>query len=329
MPPTKATGWDAVGNPIPGDVASCLVELGIDFKVNGDEAVGKCPMHYERTGKEDAHPSWSVRLEDSADDIPAGTFNCFACGYRGGFVQLVADVTKWDWFEAVAWVRARGGIERARMVLERHKQRDNKVDTTQWLNEASLALFVDPPQKALDKRNLDPFPVSELGIRWDTDKDAWILPIRDPNTHELWGWQEKNDRYFRNRPTDVKKSHTLFGLDAYEGEVAVILESPLDVARLYTAGIPGGLSSFGAAISDKQMALIIAHADKVIMALDNDRDGMKYSEMMRTLHARRINMSFLNYDGIDAKDVGEMTDEQIFQAYSTATSSTVTRFKVK
>jgi hypothetical protein len=77
------------------------------------------------------------------------------------------------------------------------------------------------------------------------------------------------------------------------------------------------------------MTLVIAHADKVILALDNDRDGMKYSEMMRKLHARRINMSFLNYDGIDAKDVGEMTDEQIFQAYSTATSSTVTRFKVK
>jgi DNA primase len=316
---------------VPGDVLACLEELGIEFRVNDDEALGRCPMHLERTGVEDRHPSWSVRIEDrfldSGEVVPAGTHNCFSCGYRGSFTALVCDVLKVDWVTAVQWVRQRGGIERARMLLARKREpRRDEIDTTKQINEASLALFVDPPKHARNKRGISLDACHALDIRWDDSRDLWICPIRDPDTGKLWGWQEKNERYFRNRPASVPKSKTLFGIRTFTEGRAIVVESPLDTARILTAGITGALSTFGAAVSNNQMDLLVDIADEVIWALDNDKDGRKYSKQIKELWGHRMPMRFLNYDSIDKKDPGEMEDQEIRQAVYTAKSVILARF---
>jgi hypothetical protein len=330
-PRSRGRGWDAIGKPVPGDVISCLEELGIDFKITLDEAIALCPMHLKRTGKKDNHPSWSVRIEDSDRGIPAGTHNCLSCGYSGNFVQLVADVLDVDWSEAVRWVRARGGIDRARMLLAKDRHHDPAMpDTTKQINEASLALYVPPPPEALASRQLTARACEELGILWDAEKSLWILPIRDPDTYKLIGWQEKGGGWVRNRPVNVRKSSTLFGIDAFDvrwRDLAILVESPLDVARLRSMEIDEGLSSFGAAVSDAQMRLILDRTDRLMLGLDNDRDGMKYSEIMRKMYAPRIQMDFLNYEHTTAKDIGEMSDSGINKSIRTATSSIITRFK--
>jgi DNA primase len=81
--------------------------------------------------------------------------------------------------------------------------------------------------------------------------DHFILPVRDPDNGKLWGWQEKGKRYFRNVPEGVRKGHTLFGIREFPADSpAVLVESPLDVARLYTVGYRNAVSSFGAGVTD-------------------------------------------------------------------------------
>lgn len=322
---SRGAGWDAIAAPVPGDVLSCLQELGVEIiGRSGDEIGGRCPMHYKRLGKEDRHSSWSVNAE-------SGVHNCFSCGYKGVFVQLVVDLLEVDWSTAAQWVRARGGIERARRVLNKAKGgAESAADTTKQINEASLALFIDPPAQARSARNLLLESCQFYGVLWDHEKEMWIIPIREPDSDRLIGWQEKTARHFRNRPYTMKKSGTLFGVNQFEDGEAILVESPLDVVRLDSAGITGGLACFGSAPSEVQMKLIQERTDTLIVAMDNpdlDRAGCAAAEQIQKNWPKRgMAVKFFDYSHTSAKDIGAMTNDEIDRGLANAYSSTVARF---
>ena len=60
-------------------------------------------------------------------------------------------------------------------------------------------------------------------------------------------------------------------------------------------------------------------AEKVIAAFDKDEAGRKACESMRPF-ARKygLDLSFFNYQGLDAKDPGDMTINQIYQGIENA-----------
>lgn len=323
----RTGGFAAMSTPVPGNVFACMEELGVEnLRQNDDEISGKCPMHVARVGKEDRHPSWSVQAED-------GYFNCFSCGYKGPFVLLVKDMLGITQAEAAAWIRARGSIERVKRKLGYGETVEalstGPVDTSQQYNEASLALFTDPPAWAREKRALSLEACQYYGVLWNPLKDSWITPIRDEEGRML-GWQEKNERLVLNRPKHVQKSETLFGLSAFDGGIARVVESPLDVPRIFTAGLLGGLSTWGAAVSQKQIDLIIERADAVIFALDADSAGDKQSEYLRMYFNRRgFPCKFMDYSHVsaDVSDPGEMTDEEILYGFENAYSGVLARFR--
>jgi DNA primase len=309
MAKARVSNWDHFGTPVPGDVYRCLEEMGVEIirEVQG-EVLGRCPMHFARTGKEDAHPSWSVNVD-------SGVFNCFSCGYKGPFVLLVQDVLDVDRAEAVAWVRERGGIERVRKMFREDKGL-KVIDTTEQINEASLALFIDPPQWALDDRDLLLESVHLYGVSWDDRNERWILPIRDPDTDVLMGWQEKGKDWFKNFPYGVPKSNTLFGSRAFgDADFAIVVESPLDALRIHTAGFDGAVSTYGAAVSHKQIQILKGLTDEIVFALDNpwiDKAGKKSMESLaQSLRGSGLRVRFFDYAGSDAKDPGEMEDDEI------------------
>lgn len=320
----KIVDWsDVAANPVPGDVLSCLEEIGLEvIRIKGEEAEAKCPAHLKRTGKEDRHPSFSVNLDE-------GVFGCFSCGFKGRFVHLVEEMLEIPEDAAVAWVRERGGIERVRRVLERHESGlliDDK-DTTNNINEASLVLYTDVPEEEAASRGLTVQACNDLGIRWDDEKDRWITPVREPYTNRLMGWQEKSKRVFLNQPKDLAKGLTLFGFnECVEEPVKVLVESPLDVARARGAGYENFVSSYGAMVTNEQMELLVETSEVVIIGLDNDREGRIQARNLKTLYSKRVIMRFLNYSETDAKDPGDMTDAEIHFAVGNAISSTLVKF---
>ena len=52
--------------------------------------------------------------------------------------------------------------------------------------------------------------------------------------------------------------------------------------------------------------------------MDNDRAGWVSVDNIWNGYKRRLKLRFANYSGIDAKDVGDMTDGEIRQAVETA-----------
>lgn len=308
-----SSGWKSQGTPTPGDVLACLEELGIDVvRIIHEEAWALCPGHFDRVSKHNTRPNkWSVNIE-------TGQHSCFACGFSGSFVYLVQEVKGYDRHDAEQWVRHRGGVQRLRRILADSQggsadlERDAGVPA--W-NEARLALFDAPPYSALDGRRVSSGAVSHYGVLWDAKKENWILPIRDPDTGALWGYQEKGSGWFCNKPARVPKGDTLFGIEALSVSTAVLLESPLDCLRLHTAGISGGVSSFGVGVTERQLDLLFDRAEIVIFALDNDEVGLaKMWELRQRYLKSGKRIKFADYSHIPwAKDLGTegVTDKDI------------------
>ena len=299
-----------------GSVEGVLLTLGIETSQRGDELLGLCPMHLERTGREDSNPSWSMNAE-------TGVHHCFSCGYKGTLLTLVGEIkeftTQWgrvDFEAAKDWLRNNIEVNFEYLARQLEEARNSYVmfSPPVTMSEARLAVFDSvAPDWALEARGLTEAASALYGVRWKKDNNAWITPIRRPSNGDLMGWQEKSqtERFFRNRPTGVAKSKTVFGLDVYKGGTMIVVESPLDAVKLQSLGIPGGVSTFGASVSDDQIALM-KRADKLIIAMDNDAAGKKASaDIFKRIRKEGMECWFLNYTDVEFKDVGDMPEDLV------------------
>jgi hypothetical protein len=313
------------------DVEAVLIELEIDFEEKGHEALGLCPMHKERTGKFDHSPSWWINLE-------TGQHICFSCQYKGSLLQLVVDVKgfktdTWgveesDFAAAKAWLATVADISPDRLAdaLQKLPTRIHQLPKPVEMSEARLAPFDTPPEDQLTSRNVSIEAAEAYQILWDKTKSAWVLPLRNPEDMALMGYQEKGtiDRTFMNRPPGMPRSKTLFGLPQRREDVVYLVESPLDCARLYTAGFPGALAICGSQVNEDHVKLVRG-ADTIISAFDNpkvDAAGKKASADLAKLAVKYgLNVLFFNYGDTGKKDPGDLTDEEIAWGIENAKSS--------
>lgn len=308
-----------------GDIEQVLLRLGISADRRNNELSSYCPMHFERVGREDSNPSWSINAE-------SGAHHCFSCGYKGSLLTLVCDlqefVTEWghyDYEAAKAWLRQNIQIDFEALSKHLEELRNAYVSLPKpiEMSEARLAVFTDPPQWALEARNLSEEACWAYSIKWNEREDSWVAPIRNAQTNALMGWQEKGQRtrLFRNRPAGVQKSMTLFGYNVFPKTTMIVVESPLDAARLASIGIHGGVSTFGASVSDAQLDLMRV-AGKLIIAMDNpklDESGEKSAkDIFHRSRALGIECWFFSYGDSKAKDIGDMTEPEIRSGVSNA-----------
>lgn len=311
-------------SPVPRDVAAALDTLGIDYVIAGDEAKALCPAH------EDHSPSWSVNLT-------TGKHNCFSCGFGGSFQLLVSVVQDASYSAAGTWIRERKvrdaavGVEVGPAPAKRRRV----------VTEADMYRFDYPPEWACEARGFSHGTARRCDVLWDHDNAYWITPIRDPYSCALWGWQEKAEdgRHFKNVPRDVEKSRALFGFQSLApGGTAVLVESPLDVARLRFAGIMGAVSSYGVHVSDEQISLLVDRCSEVVLALDNDDAGRRESERLTAELPGRITVRVFNYGNVvtrravdihgelDGRDPGDLGRADLLWGNENATPAWRTRF---
>ena len=294
-------------NPLPSDIALTLPELGIDVdKVIRGEAWALCPnpKHF------DHEASWSINID-------TGQHYCFSCGWGGNFLILVKATKSYrDDEEAEDWVRSHGGIDVA--IKKLRGERAYEKQQAEEVGEADLSLYEEPPRWALKERDIDRVSAKAYGILWEPTKEQWILPVREPATGRLKGWQVKgtgrNSRTMINHPEHLEKANTLFGYHLL-GDTAYLEESPLDCGRLHTWSIDGAVSGYGVHISDEQMDLIVDRCKALYVCLDNDAAGRRKEKDLWERYRSQIRMFFANYEHVQGddyvKDHGDMTPEQI------------------
>jgi len=300
------------------EVQVVLFKLDVDIaQVRGDEVLGICPGHELRTGTKDNNPSWSINIE-------TGVHHCFSCGYKGNLITLVAEQldfkTEWgrlDLDAAKSWLHANTAIDLDLIAkqMEDIKSSYIAIPKPVEMSEARLAVYTQVPAWALNARGVTDESCKMYTVRWDAENDAWILPIRDCETGKLIGWQEKGQvmRHFKNRPTGVLKSSTVFhDYNFSDNNQVIVVESPLDAVRLHSLGIGGAIATFGASVSPAQVNIIRANAENIIFAFDNDQAGQTASLRMLDLSRKTgFECKFFNYGNSEAKDVGDMSEEAI------------------
>ena len=298
-----------------------LDRLGIEIcGVNGYEIQAKCPAHVERTGHEDHNPSWWFNSD-------TGAHICFSCQFKGNEITLISYMQGITYEEAIEWSATGERSLEDRLAKALQKKEPVFKEVTE-LTEANLAAFSAPPESVLKGRGISQEAAARHGILFDGLAQCWILPIRDPISGTLWGWQEKglSGRYFKNYPAGVQKSASLFGYEAYTGGDMVVVESPLDVARMASVGVLGGVSTYGSMVSHAQVNLIRG-ADRVIFAMDNDDAGRKSAlALLDASASMRFECWFFDYSAIDnghgeCKDVGGMSKAEILDGLTNAKHS--------
>lgn len=295
----------------PEDMEDTLNRLGIEpIGFNGVEIQAHCPAHLQRTGKEDRNPSWWINSD-------TGAHLCFSCGFKGGLQSLVSYVRGIDYEDVSSWL---GSTDRnLSAALEKATKPKQVIQEVTHITESMLSAFTTPPSEALLSRGLSASAADYFEVLWDARNSNWITVIRDPH-NKLMGWQEKgySSRYFRNYPSGVQKSLSLFGYNQFSGGDMVVVESPLDVVRLATVGVLGGVSTFGSVVSDAQFKLIRS-ANKVVFAMDNDDAGRTSSaKILETCQEYGVEAYFFNYSHTDMKDVGAMSREEIYKGIDSA-----------
>lgn len=301
------------------DVEKALPLLGVEpVRVTDTEIVALCPMHEERTGRPDHHPAWQINVE-------TGKHHCFSCGYRGNLQTLVSDLEQVPRPDARRWLQHNGLVSLEVGTYEEAQVRKRRIKApvdTRVITEAHLRMHQDPPPpEQLERRRITVEGCEHFGVRWDQANRAWVLPVR--SDAGLLGYQRKPlQGHPVNVPTGLTKSGTLFGACEFSGDTAVLLESPLDVVRLWCAGVPGGVAAFGASVSDAQAELLVELADTVVLALDLDPAGRaSQDQLFERLHGRTEVRSFNYRPALEAfgsgvydkrpKDIGDLRDEDI------------------
>jgi len=292
-----------------GEVERTLLRLSIVSIPRNRELGALCPMHEYRTGKKDNNPSWSI-------NAVTGAHNCFSCGYKGNLLTLISDLLEYgDLEKAKSWLRTDVELDIDFISRQLDEARKTYIHLPKLvpMSEARLAIFSDVPEWAAKARDISIDACHKYGVRWQANDSSWILPIRTLDHNKLFGWQEKGQlsRRFFNRPPGVPKSKTLFGLDCWDGDQMIVVESPLDAVKLSSVGIQGGVATYGAIVSDDQID-IMRRAKTLVIALDNDGPGKKASsQLLSAFRKGGLECWFFNYGDFQVKDIGDMSLDQI------------------
>lgn len=290
--------------PVPLDLERALTDLGLEqVRGDGGEVWALCP-----NPKHDDHraTNWSMRRDN-------GWHSCFSCQYSGSILTLALKLRfKADVWAALDWIRSFGVAEADWGALPEHidetsQPRSRRKVEPIKISEARLAMFDEPPDSELAKRHISRESALKYGLRWDSKRESWILPIRDRDG-KLIGWQRKTGKRVKNFPLGIEKSLTLFGFHLIvPGQPVVFVESPLDAPRMDSAGVPNAVGTWGAKVSQAQLTMALEHTDTLISALDDDEAGdVGNGFIWRHWRGRRLR--FFLYSG-DAKDPGEMSDD--------------------
>lgn len=288
---------------VPTDLEAAVDELGLARgRSTAREVWTLCP----NPDHDDTRPtSYSINRE-------SGSGYCFACGFRHrDFLSLLSRLQGLDGWQAHQWVRDRGGSLSVRLArVEREPVEEQQTTIEGFSLAAQIAVYsTEIPEEELAARNITADSAREYGVRWDGA--SFVLPLHDPHTHDLLGWQVRTKPRPLNHPRGVRKSRTLFGIEIFRGPRAVLVESPLDAVRLLDAGIAGGLASFGARVSEAQIRLILDRAERLLIALDDDDAGRRMTEKIVAEYGHRLPIHVFAYEEGTGKDPGELSNDEI------------------
>jgi len=263
-----------------------------------------------------------------------GAWLCFnpSCGETGSVIELVKRVLHKNDFEAMRYVYS--------------KEAETLENFDDLLNDMleDKPEFEEFPQDILDRLHADLSGNKDAkdyfesrGINKDSMDYFWLgysnptnmvsVPVHSPDGIPvgLVG-RSISEKRFKNS-TNLPRSKTMFNIHRAKkiGDNVIVVESSFDAIRVHQAGFPNVIATLGGHISTENIALINRYFNKVTLMTDADNAGR---ELANSIASRLKNKDLLwasyEYGKIyphDAKDAGDMTEEEIKACIKNAVSN--------
>ncbi len=183
------------------------------------------------------------------------------------------------------------------------------------------------PRDYLESRGINEESMKYFGLGYSNATGMVITPVHSPDGIPvgLVG-RSISDKRFKNS-TNLPRSKTMFNIHRAkrEGGIVIIVESNFDAILVHQAGFPNVVATLGGHISSDNISLLNKYFNRIIIMTDSDQAGR---ELGNNIASRLRNKDLLwasyEYGKIyphDAKDVGDMTQEEIKACIKNAVSN--------
>lgn len=280
-----------------------------------------CPFHSNRHT-----PSFSVSREK-------GAYICFnpSCGEAGTLIELVKKTLSKNEYEAIRYIAAKEAEaidnfdEMLTSMFEEKPDFDEFPQDT--LNKLYNNLGASEKAKAyLNSRGIHEEAMHDFRLGYSDNMNMIITPVHSPDGIPIGlVGRSIEGKAFKNS-TNLPKSKTLFNIHRAKriGSHVIIVESNFDAIRIHQAGFPNVVATLGGFLSKEQHHLLNRYFNKITIMTDADiagRElGMSIANKLRNKDTLWASYSYGKIYPHDAKDAGDMTDEEIKTCINNAVS---------
>ena len=306
----------------PTHIKSVLKSIGLNIVgETSNDFLCYCPFHSNRHTS-----SFSVSREK-------GAFICFnpSCGEAGTLQELVKRVMNKNEYEAMRFISSKEAeaLENFDELLSEAMEdkpvfEEFSADTLYRLH-LGLAENESAKQYLMSRGiNIESMKYFELG--YSENMNMIITPVHSPDGMPIGlVGRSIEGKSFKNS-TNLAKSKTLFNIHRAKkiGDHVIVVESNFDAIRVHQAGFPNVVATLGGFLSTEQHNLLNRHFNKITVMTDADLAGRELGRsIVNKLKFKDLLWASYEYGKIyphDAKDAGDMTDEEIKTCIKNAVS---------
>jgi DNA primase len=254
----------------------------------------------------------------------SGAWLCYnpACGESGSLVELVRRVSGKNNFQVLRLIatKAQESLDGFDEMLESLMEEKPEFENFPYDTVYRLHLDLAENERAksyLNSRGINVDSMKHFELGYSKNLDMVVTPVHSPDGTPIGiVGRSIEGKAFKNS-TNLPKSKTLFNVHRAKkiGGNVIVVESNFDAIRVHQAGFPNVVATLGGFLSREQHSLLNRYFNRIIIMTDSDTAGRELGKAIsEKLRNKDILWSSYEYGKIyphDAKDVGDMTDEEI------------------
>ena len=295
----------------PSHMRAIVKQLGLQVvSETSNDFLCLCPFHGNRHT-----PSFSVSHQK-------GLYLCFnpSCGASGNIVELVKNMTQRNEYEALRFIMSAKQESAAHFEDELAEVLDDKPDFEEFSQSTLDKMYEQMDERSesyFAGRGINRESIDHFKLGYSKNQDMVIVPVHSPDGVPvgLVG-RSIEGKSFKNS-TGLPRNKTMFNIHRAKrmGGAVVIVESSFDAIRVHQSGYPNVVATLGGFISKINIQNLNRNFTKVIIMTDADPAGRELGKTIASsLKNKEILWAHYSNDMLyphDAKDVGEMTEEEV------------------
>ena len=306
----------------PSHVKAVVKGIGLDVTgETGNDYLCYCPFHSNRNTS-----SFSVSKE-------YGKFICFnpSCGEAGTMLDLVKRVLHKNDYEALRFIAAKETESLNNFDETLAEILEDKPVFEEFSQDTLTQLYNNLGNSEVAKNYLKDRGISEESMHYfklgySENMNMVITPVHSPDGMPIGlVGRSIEGKSFKNS-TNLPKSKTLFNIHNAKkiGDHVIVVESNFDAIRIHQAGFPNVVATLGGFLSPEQHHLLNRYFNHITIMTDNDKAGRELGYSIASkLRNKDLLWGSYEYGKIyphEAKDAGDMTDEEIKACIKNAVS---------